>query len=207
MSLVLPVDVLQDDCNRMPRKLATLHINRHWDQIVALAEKNDIPLCDVAVRIICTKFPFEIHVFDYHEFLGASGQESHLAMVANKILGRPGKDRRDSVMVVIHMPEIEFPFIASLVDTWMRDVSINTDNADSQKSSFVDQDGNALSCKNYDALRAGVCCARKYAIDLDIPVWSETVLNKATNNVMDEFEEEMNIYEDTSDSDYDESIE
>ncbi len=65
----LPVDVIQDKFNRFPRRVAAVHINRQWNQIVTLAQGKNIPLSDIAVEIACTDFPLGIHAFDYHELL------------------------------------------------------------------------------------------------------------------------------------------
>jgi len=106
-----PVDIIRDEFNRFPRRVATVHINRQWNQIVALAQTKNIPLSDVAVEITCTNFPPEINVFDYHELLEGTEQESHLAMVANEILRRPETDRHGSLMAVLCVPQIRIPCI------------------------------------------------------------------------------------------------
>ncbi len=48
-----------------------------------------------------------------------------------------------------------------------------------------------LPLETVDALRAGVRFARSYAKELDEPVWSEGVLEKATTAVMSKFDEEL----------------
>ncbi len=56
---LLQVDVLVDEYNRFPRRVAAVQITRHWDDITSIARNKKIPLGDVAVRIVCTTFPFQ----------------------------------------------------------------------------------------------------------------------------------------------------
>jgi len=177
-----------------------VHINRQWNQIVALAQTKNIPLSDVAVEITCTNFPPEINVFDYHELLEGTEQESHLAMVANEILRRPETDRHGSLMAVLCVPQIRIPCIVYLNDVWTKSVSELLVGANDERATYTDQDGDSFSCENIDALRASVLLARKYAADLGQPVWNEEILDKSTDEVIGEFDEELGLSEDASDA-------
>ncbi len=58
-----------------------------------------------------------------------------------------------------------------------------------------------------DAVRVGIRLVRKRALDLDLPIWDEDVLNEATDAVIEEFDEELGTSSDSdSDSDSEEGI-
>lgn len=187
----LSVDVIQDFCSRLPRRITTLQINRHWDQILSLARRKSIPLCDMAVRVTYINVPFKIEVFNYHEIFDDTKDNHHVTLVANERLRQPEEDRYNFLMVIIRMPQIEYPCIIRLDDTWTRDVSNPPKNMSDERAIFVDQDGNALARKSSDALRTGVYLARRHAAELGESVWESAVIRKATDEIITEFYEEI----------------
>ncbi len=184
------MDDIVDEYNRFPRKIAAIQVGRHWDHIVSLAKDKGIPIDDMAVRIVYTKSPFQISVFDYHELLDDTKHPPHHVMAANEILRRPEWDRRDCLMVILKTLEMEVPSIVYLNNEWMKVIPDVPDDLEDEVSTYIDEDGNAFACTNVDALRAGVRLAKKLAFDLDQPVWSKDVLHKATDVVIADFDQD-----------------
>ncbi|KLO06866.1 hypothetical protein SCHPADRAFT_1002069 [Schizopora paradoxa] len=186
-------NVVQDKYRRFPRRIALLHIQRRWDQIVSIARRKNIRLCDMAVRVSFNVFPFKIEVLDYHDFLDGTKGKSHLALAANEMQRQPDEDRRKLLMVIIRMPQIEFPCIVHLDgNTWTREVSHPPgDSRLDERTLFVDQDGNGLPCTHFDALRMGVHVAKKHAAELGESVWEKAGIRKATDDMIAEFEKEI----------------
>ncbi len=87
------------------------------------------------------------------------------------------------------MGNTEVPSYVYLLDTWLKEIPTAPDGPDGEGSTHCDQDGKAFALGSVDALRAAVRFARSYAKDLHKPVWSEDVLDKATEAVMREFGE------------------
>lgn len=195
---MLPGDILLDPFHRLPRRIAALHTNRYWENIVRTSKENGIPLKDVAVRISCKEFPFQIQVFDWHELLEDAKETPHLAMAA-EILHQSEGERRECLLVVLRMQNMAFPCAVHVNNKWMKSVlELPPETENSERACFVDEDGNALVCEQVDALRAGVRLAKKYAVDLGKTVWDSAVLCRATDEVMEEFEQEL--FEDASDN-------
>ncbi len=91
------------------------------------------------------------------------------------------------------MPRKKIPCIVHLNDVWTKSVSELLVGPNDERATYIDQDGDSFPCENIDALRASVLLARKYAADLGQPVWNEDILNKATDDVIGEFGEELGL--------------
>ncbi len=160
-----------------------MQVNRYWDHIAAFAQKSNIHLQDIAVRINCNTFPFEIHVLDFHEFLDDSKNLPSHALIANELLRHPERKPREHIMVVLHFAkthntEVQVPVIVYLDDTWTKAIPNAPGGMDDEGATYVDSYGNAMVRKNIDALRVAVRLARKYCAELNEPVWSEEVVDK-----------------------------
>ncbi|KLO08755.1 hypothetical protein SCHPADRAFT_931587 [Schizopora paradoxa] len=198
----ISLNIMSDLCNRLPRKMNTFYVNRHWDSIVRLSRKKDIPLKDLAVRISCDRFPFRLQVFDCHELLKETGDKAHLAMAAYEKLRQSEEDRCECMVVVIRTLEMEYPFVVHIDDKWTRAVQVlepHFKTKGCERSSFVDEDGNALVCEKFDALCAGIRFANEFAAQMGKTVWNSIVIMRATNEFFDDSDSD-------SDSDSDESI-
>ncbi len=159
-------------------------MNRHWGHIVALAQKSDIPVKNIGVRVDYDTVPFQVHVFDYHDFLDDTKYTSSHVLVANEVDRQHERGLCDCVMLLLRVVQTEVPCIVYLNDEWTKSFpTVPEDTDDDEGSTYIDQDGNALACKNIDALRAGVRLARHYAEFYRLPVWSDEALERAVADV------------------------
>ena len=183
--------------------MTSLQINRLIDDpIKSLASKNGVPLCDMAVRINCLDFPFKVEIFDFHKLLEESKERNqHLILVAKEMQRQSEENRHNWVIVILRSAMMEFPFIMYLDELWTRsvlDALLPEDTKardESELVMFADAKGNALSCGKMDALRAGVQLAKKYAEDAGETVWSQDFFYRATDDVLEDFEEELASFE------------
>lgn len=116
-------------------------------------------------------------------------------MVAHEVQRQSG-DHVHGLMVVLAMPDMEFPCVVHLDNKWTKEVEMPNDPIDDEGISYVDEDANAFSCQNFDALRAGFNLARKYAAEDGAPVWNEDLLLDTTNDVIEHFVEELGKHKD-----------
>ncbi|KLO08754.1 hypothetical protein SCHPADRAFT_908346 [Schizopora paradoxa] len=189
---ISPAGVFCDTFNRLLRRENALHINRHWDSIVRLAKKKQIPLQDIAVRTTFHKFPFIVEVFDYHELLKDDKDQPQLAMVANEKLRQSVEDQHEWMVVVLNTMQSEYPCMIRVSDKWTRAVSKPPPKGkDRERTLFVDEDGNALICERVDALYAVTRLAKKYAVEMGETVWNSAAIRQATYDVIDDFESEL----------------
>jgi len=101
-------------------------------------------------------------------------------------------------MVVLHMGTMELPFVVYWDIELEMSFSDLPDGAEEGGVVFTDEDGNALGCKDVDALSVAIYLARGYAAEVGKLVWSENVLVKATDAVMAEFGGDSSVHEDCS---------
>ncbi len=188
--------LVSNDYSRFTRKVAVLQISRHWNHILAVAQNKRIEVDDIAIRILFNTFPFEIHVFDYHELLDDATQPPHHVMVANdRERWTETDDSYGCLIAIICIAETEAPCIVYLELDNVSSESIpdpphSADDHDTVMITYVDEDGNALACKNVDPLYGAVRSAHNFAAELDQAIWSEEVLENARDKMVAEFGEE-----------------
>ncbi|KLO08877.1 hypothetical protein SCHPADRAFT_931536 [Schizopora paradoxa] len=184
------LNILHDRCNRLPRRMIALHVNRHWDTIIRLSRKKKIPLKDVAIRIDCNEYPFQMQMLDCHKLLDYKDDKPHLAMAANELLRQSEGERRDWVLVILRTLDMEYPCLVNINEKWTRNVldprSIKAE--DYEPASFVDEDGNAIACGKVDTLCAGIRFARKFAAEMGKTVWDGDVIHRAACEAFVEYE-------------------
>ncbi len=191
ITVISPVKVISNEVHRFPRRVATLQINLHWDHIVTLAQKNDIPKKNIGVRVDYDTLPFQIRVFDYHELLDDTKHLSSHVLVANEVDRRHEKGLHDCVVLLLRVVNAEVPCVVYLNDLWAESFLNAPGGTDDEGTVYIDQDGNALTCKNIDPLRAGVRFARENAALYRLPVWSEGALSSAAADVNGVFTNNM----------------
>ncbi|KLO08756.1 hypothetical protein SCHPADRAFT_908349 [Schizopora paradoxa] len=184
--------ILRNSSFRFTRRMHTMHVNRHWSAIVRLARKKGIPLSDIAVRISCDKFPFKTQVFDYHTLLEHKKESPHLALAAKEELRQSKEKERGSMVVVLHILEMDYPFIVHANKKWTRAVSNPPPKTkDQERSSFVDEDGNELLCKEVDAVCAAIRLTKKYASEEGTTVWDKVTVHRAVSESTVDFLREV----------------
>ncbi|KLO08875.1 hypothetical protein SCHPADRAFT_1000659 [Schizopora paradoxa] len=184
------LNILRFRNQRLPRRMTTLHIQRYWTTIVRLSQEKGILLKHLAVRVSYDKFPFSMQVFDWRGALNEATKIPHLALAA-ETLHHSGGSQRNLILVLVHMQETDYPCIVFVEDKWTRGFRIPQATKDLERTTFVDDHGKPLVCEEVDALRVGVCLAKKYAVDMGKTVWDNAVLHRATEKVLEEFEQEL----------------
>ncbi len=176
---------ISNKSNRFPRKAATLQINRHWDEIVALARSNDIPLEDMAVRVDYNALPFQIHVFRLPKIYGRNEipREPCLGRQRNSTSSQEGSVQKPDGRPPYGQPRS--PIYRALGSRMAEEcANVPPRGADDEETTYVDQEGNPFAFHNVDSLCAGVRLVRKYAAELGQSIWSEDILRKATEEVI-----------------------
>lgn len=195
--------------HRFPRRAATVQIARFWSHIISLSQRQNIPMSNVAIRVDYTCFPFKFHVIDRHELLDATKHPPGHVVVANELRRRSDADREKCMIAILRMAGRDVPYIIHPDCAWSKDVSVAPDDLpDEETTTYVSQDGEKISCDNFDALRAGVHLVRKSAEESGVSVWDANVISKAVDDVMRLFWDGESTTSDSSDvsDDYSERV-